>query len=87
MTCNFEPQLQIYKLYYIHVISEYMQAVQRRFEDFLGGGPRQGRSHYAREVGLPLSLWKKNGNHILSRCLLKHYKIRIFQMNTAYKYW
>ena len=24
-------------------------------------------------------MWKKNGNQIMLRCLLKHYKIRIFK--------
>jgi len=34
-----------------------------------GGGPKGGRS-----------MWKKNGNQIMLRCLLKHYKISIFQV-------
>ena len=34
-----------------------------------GGGPKGGRS-----------MWKKNENQIMLRCLLKHYKIRIFQV-------
>ena len=30
-------------------------------------------------------MWKKNGNQIMLRCLLKHYKIRIYQVYTAEK--
>jgi len=30
--------------------------------------------------------WKKNGNQIMVRCLLKHHKIPTFQVNTVYKY-
>jgi len=45
-----------------------------------GGGSHQGWTIYARKRGLPLSLWKKNENQIMLRCLLKHYKIRIFQV-------
>ena len=36
---------------------------------------------------LPVSLWKKNGNQVILRCLQKDYKMRIIQVYTVYKYW
>ena len=47
-----------------------------------GEGSKQERRHYVMH-----KVPKRGGIQIIVRCLLGHYKIRIFQMNTVYKCW